>query len=356
MGIISLINKDVKAENETKKVIVALRVMYITVLIAFAIDILLAGTDTLRSCAMSVVIYASAMIILFISTYFCKTRTASVLFMLFLYFWIIKFIPIFGWSAGLQNYFIIILMVCFFGTYGKPVFKFITSGFVLVIRIIIIMLFGKVESLVAHSLLTDKLIQITNITAVFLAIIYISYVFSKSEKEGEEKLMKYNDQLKREANTDRLTGLFNRRRAVEYLQEMIAEQNGNPISVAMGDIDFFKRVNDSYGHDIGDIVLKEVAAMMTRMCAHDAFVARWGGEEFLLIYKDHNGDQAFVKLEELRRAIQHMVINTCGHEIKITMTFGLSEYDFEKDGETAIKEADERLYQGKANGRNQVVY
>ena len=51
-----------------------------------------------------------------------------------------------------------------------------------------------------------------------------------------------------------------------------------------------------------------------------------------------------------------MEINTCGHDIKITMTFGLSEYDFEKDGETAIKEADERLYQGKANGRNQVVY
>ena len=94
---------------------------------------------------------------------------------------------------------------------------------------------------------------------------------------------------------------------------------------------------------------------MTRMCS-DAFVARWGGEEFLIIYMDHNGDQAFIKLEELRRAIQRMEINTCGHDIKITMTFGLSEYDFEKDGETAIKEADERLYQGKANGRNQVVY
>ena len=355
MGILSLINKDVKAENETKKVIIALRVMYILVLIAFALDLALAGVDTWMACGLKMIIFVSANILLFVSTYFCKTRTASVLFMLFLYFWIISFIPVFGWSAGLQNYFIIILLVCFFGSYGKPVYKFITSGFVLVIRIIIIMLFGKVESIVAHSLLADKLMQIANISAVFLAIIYISYVFSKDEKEAEEKLMKYNDRLKKEANTDRLTGLFNRRRALEYLDDMISEQNGNPISVAMGDIDFFKKVNDTYGHDIGDVVLKEVAALMTRMCS-DAFVARWGGEEFLIIYKDHNGDEAFIKLEELRRAIQHMSITACGHEIKITMTFGLSEYDFDKDGETAIKEADERLYQGKANGRNQVVY
>ncbi len=355
MGILSLIYKDVKAENETKKVIIALRVMYITVLIAFALDLALAGVEAWMASGLKILIFVSANILLFVSTYFCKTRTASVLFMLFLYLWIINFIPVFGWSAGLQNYFIIVLLVCFFGSYGKPVYKFITSGFVLVIRIIIIMLFGKVESIVAHSLLVDKLMQIANISAVFLAIIYISYVFSKDEKEAEEKLMKYNDRLKKEANTDRLTGLYNRRRAVEYLDEMIKEQNGNPISVAMGDIDFFKKVNDTYGHDVGDVVLKEVAALMTRMCS-DAFVARWGGEEFLIIYMDHNGDQAFIKLEELRRAIQRMEINTCGHDIKITMTFGLSEYDFEKDGETAIKEADERLYQGKANGRNQVVY
>ena len=355
MGILSLINKDVKAENESKKVIIALRVMYITVLIAFAIDLALAGVEAWMASGIKILIFVSANILLFVSTYFCKTRTASVLFMLFLYLWIINFIPVFGWSAGLQNYFIIILLVCFFGSYGKPVYKFITSGFVLVIRIIIILLFGKVESIVAHSLLVDKLMQIANISAVFLAIIYISYTFSKDEKEAEEKLMKYNDRLKKEANTDRLTGLSNRRRAIEYLDEMISEQNGSPISVAMGDIDFFKKVNDTYGHDIGDVVLKEVAALMTRMCT-DAFVARWGGEEFLIIYKDHNGDEAFIKLEELRRAIQRMSINACGHEIKITMTFGLSEYDFEKDGETAIKEADDRLYQGKENGRNQVVY
>ena len=356
MNILSLINQDVKAENETKKVMVALRVMYITVFIAFAIDLLLTGPVLWSKCAIKIITFLVTNIILLVSTYYSRTRTAYALFMLFLYFYIINFIPVFGWSAGLQNYFIIILMLCFFGSYGKSVYKFIASGFVLVIRIIIIMLFGKMDSLVAHSLLIDKLLQIVNISAVFLAIIYISYIFSKSEKESEEKLMKYNDQLKREANTDRLTGLYNRRRALEYLEEMIETQGDSPISVAMGDIDFFKRVNDTYGHDIGDEVLKSVASIMKRVCTENAFVARWGGEEFLIIFTDCNGDKAFATVEDLRREIQHNSIKVADNEIKITMTFGLSEYDFDKNAQAAIKEADERLYQGKANGRNQVVY
>ena len=204
--------------------------------------------------------------------------------------------------------------------------------------------------------MNDKLLQITNISAVFISIIFISYMFSRKENEAENKLMKYNDQLKKEASTDQLTGLNNRRKAREYLTRLKKEEVSTAVSVAMGDIDFFKKVNDTYGHDAGDEVLKFVSKTMVDNCRTTAFISRWGGEEFLLIFPDCNGDQAFIILERLRNKIQKETIVVGDNKIKITMTFGLTEYNYSKDEELAIKEADEKLYIGKSNGRNQVVY
>ena len=105
----------------------------------------------------------------------------------------------------MQNYFIIVLMLCFFATYVKSVYKFITAGFILVLRIVTIGVFSGVTSATGISETSDKLIQIINIAAVFASIIFISYMFSQKENEEENKLMKYNDQLQKEANTDQLT-------------------------------------------------------------------------------------------------------------------------------------------------------
>ncbi|MBR1485930.1 MAG: GGDEF domain-containing protein, partial [Synergistaceae bacterium] len=184
--------------------------------------------------------------------------------------------------------------------------------------------------------------------------IFISYVFSKNEIEAEKKLMKYNDRLKEEANTDPLTGLYNRRKAVEFMKEITDGIREN-VSVAIGDIDFFKKVNDTHGHDVGDEVLKFIAKEMTETC-NDAFIARWGGEEFIIIFSSLNGDEAYLRLDALHSKIQRTPIIVCGITINITMTFGLSELPYDNNAEAAIKEADAKLYIGKANGRNQVVY
>ena len=181
-------------------------------------------------------------------------------------------------------------------------------------------------------------------------------MFSQKDNEEESKLMKYNDLLKKEAYTDQLTGLFNRRRAMEYIKTVREEYPDKPISIAIGDIDFFKKVNDTYGHDMGDEVLKDVAKIMVDACGKDAFLARWGGEEFLMVFPDCNGDDAYARIEDVRRTIQKTAIRVGGNEIHITMTMGLAEYDFNSDLQSTIKEADDKLYTGKANGRNQVVY
>ena len=356
MGIYELITKDISAENETKRVIVSIRILYIIAFFAYVLDTIWVGIDAYKIYPYRTVAVGIMLIAFFMITYCTRTLTAVFLLMLFLFFWILTMIPVYGWSAGMQNYYIPILMLLFFATHSKPVYKFFYAGLVLAVRIMTIFIYGGVISEVCISDLDNKLIQITNISAVFFCIIFISYVFSKRENEAENKLMKYNDRLKKEANTDQLTGLFNRRKADEYLSDIVSENNGRHFSVAIGDIDFFKKVNDTYGHDIGDIVLKEVARTIENTSRSDTFVARWGGEEFLIVFPDCNGDDAFIALERLRKTIQDTPIIISDITLNITMTFGLAELSFKRDAEATIKQADEKLYIGKNNGRNQVVY
>ncbi len=356
MGIVGLITKDVKEKNENKRVIVSLRILYIIVAFVFILNTLLAGTDAVKMYPLRFLFLFSALILLLVLTYRSKTKTALQQFILFLFVWTVSMIPVYGWSAGMQNYYIIILMLCFFASHSRTSIKFVYAGFVLFFRIMTIWIFGGIKSQVVTDPLFDKSIQISNITAVFTGIIFISYIFSKQENEAEGKLMKYNDHLQKQANTDQLTGLYNRRRAADYLKEITSQKNYQPVSVAIGDIDFFKKVNDTYGHDVGDEVLKFVAHKMNDTCREDTFLSRWGGEEFLLVFPDCNGDNAYIALERLRNAIQNSEIQAGDNKIKITMTFGLAEFSYNRDEEATVKEADEKLYMGKQNGRNQVVF
>ena len=95
---------------------------------------------------------------------------------------------------------------------------------------------------------------------------------------------------------------------------------------------------------------------MREQCPETSVISRWGGEEFLIILPNCNGDDAFVSMEKLRSKIKGKSINVGENEINITMTFGITEYGLNTDIDTLIKEADEKLYYGKQNGRNQVVF
>ena len=355
MGIVEFINKDIRAENESRRVIVALRILYVVELLAFIMDISLVGVEALKVFPYRIILLFITGICLFIFTYHSNTVTSLLLFFLYLVMWILSMIPCFGWSAGMQNYFIIILMLCFFATHSRPLYKFIYAGIVLLVRILTIGIYGGIKPVVTISTFSDKCLQITNISAVFISIIFISYVFSQKEIEEESKLIKYNNKLKKEAVTDQLTGLYNRRKAMEVLKKMELNPRYASITMAMGDIDFFKKVNDTYGHETGDEVLKFVADAMRDNCPENTIISRWGGEEFLIIFLGSNGDDSFVTVDTIRRVIQKSDIKVKDDTINVTMTFGMAEYDF-KDIEETIREADEKLYIGKNNGRNQVVY
>lgn len=155
---------------------------------------------------------------------------------------------------------------------------------------------------------------------------------------------------------DPLTGLYNRRH-VFFAYSRIAKKSketGLPFTVAFTDIDFFKKVNDTYGHNAGDEVLKAVATQLKKAMQGKGVAARWGGEEFIMLFDKTNVDDALPTLEHFLDSIRDMTVHTEEGDINITMTIGVTE-GFSEDIDAVIKAADNKLYYGKQHGRNQIV-
>lgn len=155
---------------------------------------------------------------------------------------------------------------------------------------------------------------------------------------------------------DNLTQLYNRRTAERKLEQTISryETDQTPFCVAIGDIDFFKKVNDTYGHSCGDLVLKNISATLKEHMRNHGFAARWGGEEFLLVFDRTDLAQAHKVLVKLQDDIHALESPYNDQVVKVTMTFGLTA------GETAnitqlLKLADEKLYIGKNSGRDCII-
>ncbi len=155
------------------------------------------------------------------------------------------------------------------------------------------------------------------------------------------------------ARTDMLTGLANRRAADAYLQrEMAAARRyQRPLSVMITDLDHFKRINDTYGHNAGDTVIREAARRFTAVTRETDLVARWGGEEFLIIAPETDLDEAAHLAERCRTALAETGID----DIRVTATFGVTRFRADDGLDSLVGRADRQLYCGKAEGRNRVV-
>ena len=162
--------------------------------------------------------------------------------------------------------------------------------------------------------------------------------------------------LHNEAIEDPLTGLRNRRGLHTYYERRIAtNKNFDSTAIIMCDIDHFKRVNDTYGHNAGDEVLKHVANTLSNSIGIDDGAFRWGGEEFILLLSHKHMDEAAEFAENLRKAIEADVITFEGTDIKITMSFGVSEIDPSLTTEENVEGVDAKLYYAKEHGRNRVI-
>lgn len=185
---------------------------------------------------------------------------------------------------------------------------------------------------------------ITNSAIVLFFLIIYSGIMLKMVGESEKRLIVL-------AHTDRLTGLFNRHYMMSELTE--ATKADGDRFVAMADIDFFKRINDQYGHNAGDFVLRTISELMQQMCP-DGKVSRWGGEEFLIL-SSGSAKEGVKLMEKIRTTIESHDFTFEGKKIPVTITAGVSDYVKGTSVDEWINEADENLYFGKRNGRNRVV-
>lgn len=201
--------------------------------------------------------------------------------------------------------------------------------------------------------------------------------FMKALDEGnssykvDEKILKRNDEfgimsrycMKMNKNArnlieyDGLTGIYNRRAAMRQLEKYVQEANavsGETFCLAIGDIDFFKKVNDQYGHNCGDEVLKMVSGILSSIPEEEGFSARWGGEEFVIVYKGKL-PETVKKLELIADKIRNTTVEYEKYKVNITMTFGIAEYIAPRNVDILISNADNLLYKGKESGRNKIV-
>lgn len=156
---------------------------------------------------------------------------------------------------------------------------------------------------------------------------------------------------------DDLTGLLNRRRMSEVVQAERERcvRSRRPLVLALLDLDFFKLVNDRYGHAAGDAVLCAFAGRVLDNLRSTDVLARWGGEEFLLLLPETSLDGALVLLERVRREVAELCVETANGEIRLTVSIGVAAGRVQDTMEQVLEHADEALYQAKAQGRDRVV-
>ena len=171
--------------------------------------------------------------------------------------------------------------------------------------------------------------------------------------EAHAELTFKNQQLESLTVTDTLTGLFNRRKFDEVLSLECerARRTQSPLTMIMADIDEFKSVNDIHGHQTGDQLLVKIAGILRQRVRMVDTVARWGGEEFMILCPDTNLSDACAVAENIRTAIENYDFPVVGCK---TCCFGAAEYRPDEAPEAVIKRADEALYRAKNGGRNQV--
>ena len=258
-------------------------------------------------------------------------------------------VPTMGWNAGFQYYLIGTIPFSLFSTkFNGRLIVLASIGLCLTFTSLDAFTHDTIQSLIPLPYI--KIINYTNIVIAFAAIGIISYYFRLAS-------LKLEHELELLAHTDSLTGLYNRHKMQELLelQTALFTRNRSKFTLIIVDIDHFKKINDTYGHFCGDYVLGEVASLMKKNLRKGDVLARWGGEEFLMMLPDTEINGARIMAENIRKAIANKHFHLAGENLSVTMTFGLTQHEIDRSIEDSLKQADNALYEGKEAGRNRVM-
>lgn len=256
-----------------------------------------------------------------------------------------------GGHFGYLNYVIGMVAVIFFllpsSNKKKYVYQFIGAVCAVAISQISIFNFSLYPEMMNVVMEYKSFVGVLNLVITLFTLFYLSNLYLIELKSTREKL-DYT------SNHDMLTGLYNRR-FFEGIMKRSKEEKESSFSVAMLDVDDFKKINDTYGHAIGDKVLATVSKCIESCLPPNAVAVRWGGEEFVLYLPKVDNAHALDILGNFRAKLSEQAVYCKDTRVSITVTIGLCTGESITEYEEYLRQADEKLYWGKKHGKNQIV-
>lgn len=257
----------------------------------------------------------------------------------------------YGWDGTFYMFLVAMASLVYFCPYQRTYIPYLISFFHFSVFFILRIYTLNFAPLFSMNPLFNQILFFGNCICSFMVILYIAYVSKVNAAVSQKELMVQNVNLKQIAEYDQLTGLYSR----HCLKEQFKQGANENTILAIGDIDDFKVINDQYGHICGDAVLVELAHQMRRYFSSDVFLCRWGGEEFIFIFKNMTLLEVQKELADFCQWLECYPFKYQNITVYITMTFGLSEGCHEMNLTQWIDQADQLLYKGKHKGKNIVI-
>lgn len=263
---------------------------------------------------------------------------------------------ILGWASGFHIYILALVPLVFFFDPWSMRARAATS--------FVIIVFYVVFAWFAYRFLEDdprwfvEWFRYGNLLIGAIVLSALSYYYGTAVRRAQIDLEEKNARLDALARTDHLTGLPNRREALALIEweRVRSARTGEVFAIAIIDVDHFKRINDDHGHACGDLALQRVAEALRHSLRAQDSIARWGGEEFLLILPRTDRDGAMVAAEKARSCIGSTDIQLAEAVVRVTVTIGVSIVAPGSDVTEVLKRADRALYDGKDAGRDRVQF
>ena len=264
-----------------------------------------------------------------------------------------------GWEAGFPLYIIGIMPVVFYMHFsldeGSGMSESLMIGLACMLTFVVCKIISyRIEPVFTIPESVSVKIYIFNTICAFAVLLFYSIFFLREIQFSRSVLEEQNERLDKIAGIDSLTGLYNRRSMDKLLKGAV--NSGKTFSVIMCDIDDFKKINDAYGHNVGDEVLRRISDTIVSGLRENDFVCRWGGEEILILASGTPISGASLVAERVRAQIEDMEIVSEENTIKCTVTAGVAENSEAGSIEEIIGLADDRLYCGKKSGKNRVIF